>query len=444
MSTPSPGTRFSSDDRDMSQSSLPAEAAGRKQLSFAALRHPDCRNYLLFAALAMMADNIEHVISYWIIFQKFHSPALAGFAVLTHWLPFLLFSIFSGALADRFDPRRIIQVGMVMFMAVSIAWGVLFMTDSLEQWHAGVLLVTHGMAGVLWGPASQLLIHDIIGTDRLQSAIRLSSTSRQLGVLMGPAIGGALLLTLGSATGIFLNALFYLPLIYWLWKAPYGPRFRQGEGPRPARMRGFQDIISTIRAIAGNPTIVSMVVLAGCASFFIGNAHQAQMPGFASDLGYDDAGLYYSVLLAGNAGGALIAGIILESRNLLPAKPRTAIILVMLWCLAIGGFAISGNYPLAVAALFVAGFLNLSYNSMAQTLVQLRAPREIRGRVIGLYNMSGNGLKAFSGVTVGFGGAVIGIHWSLGLSAAALLAAMVALMIFTARAAARNGPARAA
>ena len=81
---------------------------------------------------------------------------------------------------------------------------------------------------------------------------------------------------------------------------------------------------------------------------------------------------------------------------------------------------------------------------MAQTLVQLRAPREIRGRVIGLYNMSGNGLKAFSGVTVGFGGAVIGIHWSLGLSATALLAAMVALMIFTARAAARNGPARAA
>ena len=57
-----------------------------------------------FAAyvLAMMADNIEHVISYWVVFQKFHSPALAGFAVLSHWLPFLLFSVAVGSLADRF------------------------------------------------------------------------------------------------------------------------------------------------------------------------------------------------------------------------------------------------------------------------------------------------------------------------------------------------------
>ena len=416
----------------MSQSNSPKQSAEPKHKSFAALRHPDCRIYLLGAAVAMMADNIEHVISYWIIFQKFHSPALAGFAVLSHWLPFLLFSVYSGALADRFDPRRIIQFGMVMFMTASLGWGVLFWTDSLEQWHAGVLLVIHGMSGVLWGPASQLLIHEIVGPKHLQSAIRLSSTSRQLGVLMGPAIGGGLLLTVGATYGILLNALFYLPLIYWLWKAPYGPRFREGAPTKRPAMRGYQDIVSTIRTIASNPIIVSMVLLAGLASLFVGNAHQAQMPEFAHDLGHSDAGLHYSILLAGNAGGALIAGIILESRSMLPAKPRTAITLVMLWCLAVGGFAVTGSYPLAVALLFIAGFLNLSYNSMAQTLVQLHAPQEIRGRVIGLYNMSSNGMKAFSGITVGFGGALIGIQWSLALSALALLATMVALMSFTA------------
>ena len=52
----------------------------------------------------MLADNIEHVISYWVMFQKFHSPALGGFAVISHWAPYLLFSVYSGALADRFDP----------------------------------------------------------------------------------------------------------------------------------------------------------------------------------------------------------------------------------------------------------------------------------------------------------------------------------------------------
>ena len=111
----------------------------------------------------MMADNIEHVISYWVIFQKFQSPTLAGFAVISHWVPFLLFSIWSGALADKYDPRRVIQWGMYLFMLVTLAWGILFLTDRLEVWHAVILLVIHGFAGVLWGPAAQMMIHDIVG-----------------------------------------------------------------------------------------------------------------------------------------------------------------------------------------------------------------------------------------------------------------------------------------
>ena len=75
-----------------------------------------------------------------------------------------------------------------------------------------------------------------------------------------------------------------------------------------------------------------------------------------------------------------------------------------------------------------------SFNSMAQTLVQLNAPPEIRGRVIGLYSVSGLGLRAFSGVTVGLGGTIVGIHWSLGLSAAALFVITTALLVFVRRA----------
>ncbi|MGH3193008.1 MAG: MFS transporter [Streptosporangiaceae bacterium] len=76
---------------------------------FAALRNPACRVYLCGGALAMMADNIEHVITYWVIWQRFHSPALTGFEVISHWLPFLLLSPYFGALADRYDCRKLIQ-----------------------------------------------------------------------------------------------------------------------------------------------------------------------------------------------------------------------------------------------------------------------------------------------------------------------------------------------
>jgi MFS family permease len=411
----------------------PSADAGRRVPAFAALRHPGYRVYFLTSALAMMADSIEHVISYWIIFQKFHSPTLGGIAILTHWLPFLFFSVYSGALADRFDPRRIIQLGMVLFMLVSAAWGVLFITDTLQIWHSAVLLTLHGFAGVLWLPASQLLVHDIVGPAQLQSAVRLNATSRQLGILLGPAIGGLLMLAFGPAWGILVNVLIYIPLVWWLWKAPYGAHAAGRPTQAKAQALGLGDIVAVMREVAHDRTIVSMILLAGGASFFVGNAYQAQMPEFATDFGHGHGGLGYSLLLSADAAGALLAGVALESRGFLRAQPRTAFVLTILWCLCIGGFAAAQSYPLALALLFAAGFFNLAFNAMAQTLVQLHAPENIRGRVIGLYGMSSLGLRAFSGVTVGMLGSLIGIHWSLAGSALALLAVTAVLLGLTGR-----------
>src|SRR5947207_2762079 len=90
-------------------------------------RNPQRRDYLSGASLSMGGDSIEHVISYWVLFQQFHSPALAGFAVISHWVP-SLFSVYFGAWADRSDCRRIIQLAQLLFMSVSAAWGVLFLT----------------------------------------------------------------------------------------------------------------------------------------------------------------------------------------------------------------------------------------------------------------------------------------------------------------------------
>src|SRR5216684_2956879 len=145
---------------------------------FAALHVPDYRRYFLFAMLAMTADNIEHVISYWVIFQKFHSPTLGGFAVISHWVPYLLFSVYMGALADRYDCRRLIQISQGLFALASVTWGILFLTGSLRVWHAAALLLVHGAGGVIAGPAIQLIVHDIVGPDHLPSAIRLNATSR--------------------------------------------------------------------------------------------------------------------------------------------------------------------------------------------------------------------------------------------------------------------------
>ena len=399
-------------------------------VAFGALRHAAFRPYFVTTMLSMMGDNVEHVITYWVIFQTFHSPTLAGFAVVSHWAPFLLFAVWIGGLSDRFDCRKIVQISQVAFIAVSLGWATLFLTGRLETWHAMVLLVVHGFAGALWAPASQLIIHDVVGTENLQSGVRLSATARQLGILCGPAVGGALLLFLGPAYGLIANSVLYLPLTLWLLTVPYTGHLRESVAATAAPLT-IADALQTFREVSGNRAIFVMVALAGLTSLFVGNAFYAQMPEFASGFSSNQGEVGYAVLLTANAAGAVIGGFLLETSTFFRRpRVRTAVALAVVWSLAIIVFAAAPAYLLAVAALFIAGVLNLAFSSMAQTLVQLEAPPNRRGRVIGLFNMSQNGLRVGSGVTVGVLGAAIGVHLSLALSAAALLALGLALLVY--------------
>jgi len=406
-------------------------ARPEKKVAFAALQHRDFRWFFVATMLAMMADNIEHVISYWLLFQKFQSPVLAGFAVISHWLPFLVLSVYFGALADRHDCRKLIQIAQVMYMAVSAAWAILFFTDAIEVWHACVLLVIHGIAGVFWTPAEIVLIHDIVGSDDLPSAVRLNATSRQLGILFGPAVGGGLMLWLGAPAGLWVNALIYLPFTIWLAVVPYTGHTRAGASGR--RSLRWWDAVGVLQEVWQNRPIVTMILLGGAASLFVGNAFHANMPEFAHDLGTDKADITYSALLAANAAGSVAGGFLLDGKEWLPPTVKSAILCAILWCVIMTGFAFSTSYVLSLTLLFFGGALNLAFYSIAQTIVQLLAPVELRGRLIGLFSMSVFGLRAFSGVTVGVVGGLIGIHWSLAVSSMVLLAVSVALFAFAAQ-----------
>lgn len=371
----------------------------------------------------MMADNVEHVITYWLIYERFHSPALAGFAVISHWAPFLFFGITFGALADRYDCRRIIQVGQALFIVASFSWAVLFLTGTLQEWHAVILLVVHGFAGALWSPASQLFLYDVVGAEQLTSAVRLNATSRNLGILFGPAVGGFLLATLGPANGLFVNCALYLPLILWLFRTRYTGHLHEGA-VRASQAISLSDAWRTLRDVRHQPVILAMVAMAAATSFLVGNAYQAQMPQFANDIVGDNSTFGYSVLLTATAAGSVVAGFALEwSRWLRRPSVGPSLGMAVAWAVALVVFAFTSSFLIAVLALFAAGFLNLGFSSLAQAIVQLEAPPDRRGRVVGLFSMAQNGLRVGSGVFVGILGAAIGIHGSLGVSA------IVALLI---------------
>jgi hypothetical protein len=280
-----------------------------------------------------------------------------------------------------------------------------------------------------------VLIYDIVGPEHLQSAVRLNASGRYLGMLAGPVVGNVLLLGLGPTYGIFANVLIYLPLLIWLGKVRYNPRRAPAAARGTPRPKVWGDLLETLRGITGNRQIVAMTLLAGAGSLFIGNAYQAQMPAFADDLGLHNAGVSYAALLGADAAGAILAVLLLEGRGLLSATPARALWLGAGWCLAMGGFALAHGMLLTLSLLLAAGFFELSFSAMAQTIVQMRSPEERRGRIIGMFITASLGLRAFSGVTVGLGGTLVGIHYSLALSAAGLLLCIGLIGAWYARAA---------
>jgi len=404
-------------------SATPAPAGRR----FSALHHRDYRRYIVTTFVGLIAENIEHVISYFVIFQAFHSPTLGGFAVISHWVPYLLFSVYSGALADRFDCRKLILISQGLFMLASLSWGVLFLSGALRTWHAGAILLIHGAAGVIHGPAGQLVVHDIVGTSQLYSAIRLNATARYLATLLGPAIGGGLMLALGPGWGLVANLALYLPVSIYLMLMPYAGHSREGEAASRTARLGLGDVWRVFIEARAEPRIITMVLLAGTTSFFVGNAFQVQMPEYAHDLGADDHGAWYSGLLAANAAGGLIGVMLLESVSFVRPGVRFTIACAAAWGVTMALFSMAGSYRLAVSLLILAGLFNVAYTSMAQTLVQLLAPPRLRGRIVGLFNTAMMGLRAGSGVTIGVLGAAIDIHRSLAINA--IVVALIALAL---------------
>lgn len=385
----------------------------------------------------MMADNIEHVITYWFLWQAFHSPALVGFQVISHWLPFLLCSVWFGELAERYDCRRIIQIAQGLFAFVSLAWGVLFLTGTLTMWEACVLLVLHGCAGALWGPAEQLMLHDFAEPRELPGAVRLNATFKSLGVLAGPVVGSVLLLALGPAFGILANILFYLPMTLLMLRTPYTGHTRDGV-VRTERLGPLRSL-AVLRTVAGDRVLVAMIALGGLIAVGVGSSLQVAMPTLADGLGAGEAGFSYGMLLFANGAGGVLGGFLLEATGAIRPSTRAAVVATFLFGVTTIVVATSSSYAVTVLALVVGGVANLASMTIGQAVVQLRAPVDQRGRVIGVYSMLTTGLRTGNGITLALLGSIIGVTGTVLVGGVALaVGALVIAALIAAAGAART------
>jgi MFS family permease len=299
-----------------------------------------------------------------------------------------------------------------------------------------VLLVLHGTAGAIWGPAEQLMLEDFVGPAELPSAIRLNSTARSLGILFGPVVGSALLLGLGPTGGIFANMAIYLPLTILMARTKYTGHLRAGV---VAKTRvGALGALKVLREVGRDRVLVAMIALAGLGAFFIGTALQTAMPAIADSMSGISSATAYSVLLFANGLGGVLGGVLLEGTGKVRLSVRAALWSTVAYGATSAVFAFTHQYLIASLLLVIGGVANLAALSVTQTVVQLLAPREKRGQVIGVYGMSANGLRVGSGFTVGLMGTALGLRASLGISSIALCASTALVAVYLAAGARRQ------
>lgn len=404
----------------MSQA-LVVPSAGPAAARFPALRVPAYRWYWLTSTTAMMADNIEHVIGYWLLWELTHSPFWLGYAVIAHWAPFLVFSPFAGAWADRFDNRKLLQLSQGLYVLCSGGLGLLYLTGHLQLWHMVILLLVHGFSGVVQLPSSQVLIHDLVRKEELASALSLSAGSRNVAQFLGPVVGGGLLWAFGPGGGLLANVLIYAPFtLTLLWLRP-----RRSTAPA-RRATGLQGIIEGLGYVLQHRVMLGAILIVSIPMGVLGG-FQAMMPAFAAELDPDPRA--YTWLLAANGAGAIAGALILGSLGRVRGKGRILCAATLLWAGLLLAFAVTPWFWLAFVLMLCVGAWTIVANAMSQTLVQHLAPDDKRGRVMGTYGMLVHGPRVCSGVLLGAAGAALGAHLGLAVLAALVLGAVAALVL---------------
>ena len=368
-----------------------------------ALSHRDFRRYLSAGFLAILAIQIQSVAVSWQIYNIARTPLALGYVGLFQFLPMMACTIPAGHLADRFD-RRLILVISYLFSAVA-AGGFLMLaiTRTTVIWPFYAVLTLFGAARAFAGPASQSFVPLLVPPDQFPQAVAWNSSTSQVAVVAGPAIGGAIYI-LGPAVDYGVCLVLFLTIAIVILSI----ESRSARYEVEADTTIFERITAGVAYVWRKPLILGAFSL-DLFAVLLGGA-TALLPVYARDILHVGP-LGLGVLRSAPALGAAMLGLMLGQ---MVRRQRHAG-LAMFACVAIFGiativFGLSENFTLSMAALFVLGASDMVSVYVRTTLTQLATPDAMRGRVSAVNRLfvgASNELGEFeSGITATWFGTV--------------------------------------
>jgi MFS family permease len=343
------------------------------------LRDPRYRSWFVCQVLSSSGSMAQSVAQAWLVFQLTGSAIDLGLLGAVSCAPILLGAAWAGGLADRLDRRRLLMATQAVFIGVSTTQATLVATGQIRLWMIFTLGALNGVIIAVDSPARQVYVFQLVGRERLASAIGMFEVIVNSSRVLGPAVGGVLLAVVGTAPCFAVNALSYVPTLWVL--AHYRPVTQAVPG-RVARPAGR--VRDGLIAVRRNPEIRSCVLIALAGSMLFDLSVAA--PPFASRVLHLGGG-GYGALTAAFGLGALPGALVAASASRAPSGRRIRI-LALLTGAAIVATALAPVVAGAFIGITVAGFLSIWLIATANTLVQLRSGAQLRGRIMGIWTMA--------------------------------------------------------
>ena len=353
------------------------------------------RNYRLFfygQTISVAGTWMQMVAQNWLVWELTHSARWLGIISGASALPFVLFTLWGGQVADRLPRRAVLIWTQVLAMILAFVLAAVASRSFIvpQAWHIAVLAILSGIVNAFNMPAQQAFVTDMIEErSALSNAIALNSLRFNFARILGPAMAGWVLVRYGSAACFLINAFSFLAVIISLMMM-HLPPFQ--------RIERSTSVLEGFRYIGANRSVLRIVLLVATGAVFMWSL-STLFPVFAEQYKVGASG--YSRMMSANGIGAAIGGVALAVFGHRVSRYVQIYGGAFLFVGALLLIAASHSYWLALGYLVVSGFAMIIFGISCNTKVQEDVPDELRGRVMAVYSLVFNGLMPVGGYEVG-------------------------------------------
>ena len=390
---------------------------------FEALQIPNFRIWSIGQLVSTTGTWMQSTAQAWLVLQLTDSPFAIGLVAVFQFFPVMVLALIGGVIADRLPRYRLVLVTQTLSMILATIFGVLVGTGLIQLWQVYLLAFLNGLVTAIDVPSRQTFAIDLVDREHRANAVALNSMLFNASRIIGPALAGLLIGPLGIATILYINAASFLAVLVGLLAmdtSGFDNAVSRSTGTMVERLR------EGLRYVRRTPEVLQVMILVGAIGTF-GYNFSVTLPLISGFILHTDAAGFGAMGTALGLGSLAASLLMAYTRKLTIARLAAA---AAAFAILLAAVAVTTRYNVTLGLLVAMGFAGVSFSTAANTLLQLRVPDELRGRVMSVYSLLFMGSTPVGGLFIGATAHTFGVPDALLLCAAICLAGVGAALLY--------------